>query len=236
MIISHKHKFIFIKSEKTAGTSVELFLAKFCGQSDIITPIEPQVAGHKPSNHKGIFNPIPEILEAAKNRKWRMVRRTVTNFVKRNKYYNHIPALAVKYRLGHEQWNSYYKFTIERNPYEKLPSHYFMRLQRGKVSSLEDYFRKGNYPVNYDKYMSYGAKALLVDRVIQFANLYEELKNVLTHLGIKIDRVELPKEKSDAKPKNIDYRSFVRQEGLEVRIKEIFNIEIELFDFKLNDD
>ncbi len=39
MIISHKHKFIFIKTRKTAGTSIEIFLSQFCGKNDILTPI-----------------------------------------------------------------------------------------------------------------------------------------------------------------------------------------------------
>jgi len=39
MIISHEHKFIFIKTNKTAGTSIEIALSKYCGSNDIITPI-----------------------------------------------------------------------------------------------------------------------------------------------------------------------------------------------------
>ena len=39
MIISHSHRYIFIKSEKTAGTSVEAALSKHCTDSDIVTPL-----------------------------------------------------------------------------------------------------------------------------------------------------------------------------------------------------
>ena len=39
MIVNHKYKFIFIKSFKTAGTSLEIALSKFCTKDDIITSI-----------------------------------------------------------------------------------------------------------------------------------------------------------------------------------------------------
>lgn len=38
MIVSHKYKFIFIKTAKTAGTSTEIALSRICGPDDIITP------------------------------------------------------------------------------------------------------------------------------------------------------------------------------------------------------
>ena len=39
MIISHKHKLIFVKTKKTAGTSFEIALSNFTNQASIITPI-----------------------------------------------------------------------------------------------------------------------------------------------------------------------------------------------------
>ena len=46
MIISHAHKFIYIKPTKVAGTSTQILLSKFCGENDVITPI-----GSKPQNY-----------------------------------------------------------------------------------------------------------------------------------------------------------------------------------------
>ena len=39
MIVSHKHRFVFPKSQKTGGTSLELALSRICGEDDIITPL-----------------------------------------------------------------------------------------------------------------------------------------------------------------------------------------------------
>ena len=51
MIVSHEHKFIFLKTKKTAGTSVELALTELCGPDDVITPLteidEAQRAGKR---------------------------------------------------------------------------------------------------------------------------------------------------------------------------------------------
>ena len=38
MIISYKYKFIFMKTRKTAGSSIQKALSTICGPDDIITP------------------------------------------------------------------------------------------------------------------------------------------------------------------------------------------------------
>ena len=45
MIVSHAHKFIFIKTKKTAGTAIEAALSELCGPDDVITPYRAESEG-----------------------------------------------------------------------------------------------------------------------------------------------------------------------------------------------
>ena len=100
MIISHRHRFIFLKPRKVAGTSVEVALAQHCGDEDIITPI-------------GAFNPKwDQDQYVHPGRKW-------------PGYGRHATLKRVRKRLGDELWDDYFKFAITRNPWDLVVSQYF---------------------------------------------------------------------------------------------------------------
>jgi hypothetical protein len=65
MILSHKHKFVFIKGEKVAGTSVEIALSQICAPDDVVTPISRRDERHRvgtagePRNYTSHLYPAP---------------------------------------------------------------------------------------------------------------------------------------------------------------------------------
>ena len=87
MIVSHKHKFIFIHLGRTGGRALTRALAEHCGEDDIITPVDG--VGR---NYSG--------------------------------YRRHATSAEIRARIGEDRFADYFKFTIERNPWDKILSRY----------------------------------------------------------------------------------------------------------------
>ena len=222
MIISHKYKFIFIKTRKTAGTSVEVYLESFCGKNDIITPIYPPFGNHKARNYKGFLNPIPEILLYG--------NLNLKKFLERNKFYNHIPAELVRRRIAKKTWSSYYKFTIERNPWDKVISQFYMLKDRGVVRDIDDYFSKGINCFNYPQYTDKTNRDIIVNKIIMYENLSDELGKILSVLNIpydgKLNVYEKRNHRKDRKP----YNEILTSEQIKY-IKKMYEWEIKQFNY-----
>lgn len=164
MILSWRHKFLFIKTIKTAGTSIEADLAGHVEDEAIVTPIEPPVPGHVPRNF----------------------RHPDGDFV------NHMRAAEVRDRIGVDAYNSLFKFCVEREPVAKCLSHFHM-LKRSPATaaqyadvSWDDYCRAGKFPISM---MLYGQPTgvrplLLLDRVLPYETLATDLPALLETLGI----------------------------------------------------
>lgn len=222
MVISHKYKFIFIKTQKTAGTSIEVFLSDLCADEDILTPIFPHVEPHVARNYRGLWNPLPELLEKGVSAK-----STLKDLFRQNKFYNHIPARKVRNRIPRSIWNSYYKFCVERNPWDKSISHFHRVNDRaGGGMSFEQYIAAGQFCLNYPKYTD-AAGTLLVDRVIRYESLMQELGEVFGQLGVPFEGSLGVRAKSEHRKDRRHYRDIYTEDQRRV-IEKAFAEEIEM--------
>ena len=197
MIVSHRYRFIFVKTMKTAGTSIELFLSQRCGELDIVTPILPHVDPHRPRNDNGFFN--------------------------------HMPASEIRRRLP-EVWSGYLKFCVERNPWDKTLSHYFMLKNSPSHGhrtdlTLDEYLEEGKYCLNYPIYMDETASAVIVDRVLRFESLAEELVTLFKGLGVPFSGDLGARAKSEWRSDRRPYRE-VFTPGQAARVAQIYEKEI----------
>ncbi len=228
MILSHKNRFIFIKTAKTAGTSIEVFLSEHCGPQDVVTPIVPPVEGHQPRNYEGFINPIPEILERP-GKFFSAVRHTMTSCTK---FYNHMPAREVKQRVPADVWNGYFKFCVERNPWDKVLSHYHMHAAReGGSLSFDEYLARGRFPINYFRYTDRSGRRLIVDRVVHYENLLAELGEVFSQRNIPFDGMLGVAAKSDYRADRQPYQEVFNDEQRRI-VEKAFAQEIDLHGYR----
>ena len=106
------------------------------------------------------------------------------NFLIFRKYYNHIPARIVRKRVSNKIWQNYFKFCIERNPWDKTLSHYYMYRHRAKGKlTIEQYFDINQFCINYPLYTDENQR-VLVDSILKYETLNQELSNIFEMLKI----------------------------------------------------
>jgi hypothetical protein len=207
MIVSFEHNYVFIKSRKTSGTSMEIALASSAGPHDVITPLatDDELARFElfPDALPRNFSDSPELEEKyrsavrSKNSK-AMSQMRKSELLDHFKLYNHASAKRAKKFLEDEFWNRSYKFTIERHPYEKAVSMAYFRLgDRQFDAVLDEVVDRGKYR-NYDLYADNGS--IVADFIIRYEKFAEDVKKVEDKLKDVEIVARYPSAKSGYRP------------------------------------
>ena len=218
-IISHRHKFIFVRPRKVAGTSVQIALSRWLAEDDVASHDFPMLTFDRRTDDDD-FGVAP-------------VRVTDESGAV---YGGHDLPEEIRKKVGEDVWAEYFKFTVVRNPWDLLVSYLhskfgpnywrdvwgrrrpidFVRnvpralrlfrlrreLVRGRKEEAveailrEDLFSDiGQIPQFY-----FSRGEAYADYVIRFENLQQGYDEVCRRLGLPPQ--DLPR------PKNTDYRDY----------------------------
>lgn len=192
MILSYRHKFLFIKSAKTAGTSIEIALSSICDPDDIITGISADDEALRAS--LGFLGPQNDILdESIRNHKGRIP--------KHNKFYNHMSFDEVEARLAHTL-DEFFVFSVERDPVDRFWSKFWFNGGFEKWDSPRQFIeqaRRGAVAKGWDLYHSKGR--CMADRIFFFEDLTGMMEELSERWGVSLALPEV-QAKSKTRPRD----------------------------------
>ncbi len=178
MIVSHKYRFIFLRTEKTGGTSLTSALQNILVDGDLQARLKrPSWAKYSPIHHGALKRDFPQFFGL----------------------HPHATARQVRNVIGPKIFDSYFKFAIERNPWDRQVSLYFHREWKRKnlspnfdrdmrsiIYRNSEYVRLKNWPIYTisDK--------IVADQILRYEELDEEIPILFSRLGINL-RQELPR-------------------------------------------
>jgi len=202
MLISHRKRFIYTKTVKTAGTSVESYFEPHCMRDGEWSFSHGRREYVSEAGIVGIRSGEPLEIQGSL-------------------WWNHMPARAIRSLIGEATWNDYFKFCVVRNPFDALVSAYRFfwaskqpprprgLLERftsraGRAAALADlragfehWLRTVQLPLDRNKYCIDGA--LCVDYVIRYEALVDGIHEVCRRLGIAFEPERLPHLKRSEK-------------------------------------
>jgi Sulfotransferase family len=228
MIISHKHKFIFLKTKKTAGTSIELALTKLCGDDDIITPLT-KIDENRRAGERGAQNWKLHGWWGSSRPLWK--RRLFKFTAQDYGFYNHMPAEAAKALLDNDQaWRGYFKFAFDRNPWDRQVSFYLHRYRREDTPPPFTEFVHNDRRARINNYEIYSIGGdVAVDFIGRYENLESDLRHALSQIGVTFDD-ELPRAKTTFRKDKRPYREFYDVDTRDI-VGEWYAREIKLLDY-----
>ncbi|MFD9038715.1 hypothetical protein [Streptomyces bottropensis] len=197
MLVMHDAGLIFVRTRKTAGTSVEIALSRHAGERDIITSMSPRdealraaEGGRAPQHHllPG-HTPGPEPVPPGRGPGVR--------------YYNHMPASEIRDTIGAGTWGRYLTVCLERSPFEKVVSLYFHRHRTDPRIPIEAFIESGEFrdALNWPLYTD--GSGVMVDVIVRHEHLQAGLDALCARVGMPA--LVLPQAKAQFRPPGSDY-------------------------------
>jgi hypothetical protein len=222
MLISHSHRFIYLKTIKTAGTSIEIYFERYC--------VDPSIYPGERHETGTLVSPGGVI-----------GCRGVD--VAGETWYNHMPGCRVRELVGSALWDGYYRFCAIRNPFDKAVSHFWFSMPEETRRNLAaadftvvraafgDWVRGRLLPV--DRYIYSIAGVVAVNDFIRHESLPADMQRVCGAVGVAWEPERLGRFKSDARVRGEHFSQYYDPE-IEGVIRDAYGWELEHFGYGLS--
>ena len=225
-IVSHTHKFIFIRPRKVAGISVQISLSRWLGEDDIVGYDFAPIVFNRHTDDEYFSTGLMRNTD----------RAGIT-------YRAHEQPDMIREKVGETVWTGYFKFTVARNPWDLVVSYLhskfgpnywhdvwmkrrpvafvcnvpralrLFRLRREvargrRKEGLEAILQEGlfSYHIGQIPRFYFSRGEAYADYVIRFENLQQDYDEVCRRLGLPPQI--LPMINTRPRPKHTDYRDY----------------------------
>ncbi len=146
-------------------------------------------------------------------------------------------------------FNKYYKFTVVRNPWDRIVSAYFFLKAGGfntndkewfnrnlaKYESFEDFVSNWVQPGNIDRYIHFRPQyklisacgMIMVDKVYKIENMNQVIEDLNKKLGTSLK----PTHQNKTQQRDNDYKQYYNDKTRAI-IEKVYRKDIELFNYK----
>jgi hypothetical protein len=225
MIICQEHRLVFVKTKKTAGTSIEIALGRLLKVGDFASPLYQDEEKLRPGKEA-------------------IVKKSVARLRERSNYTVRArnPHLGFKVAKDFltDEIEGCFSFAVERNPWDKaLSAFYFWMSRRGNAvkdphSMFENFCLSEALSFFSNEAMYCEDNGLIVDLVLQYDTLGTEFQRLMTDAGIPETNLDGINAKGSVKPmiKNMaDFYGDQYDLPAAKAVQSIFASEIELFGY-----
>ena len=236
MLISHLHKFIYIKTSKAAGTSIESYFEKFC-----MPPGEWENLQYQDEYRDVYTSDTGMIWSRGKNLRFGI---DIDRPVNPNNW-NRMSAAEIKNRLPDNQWNEYFKFCAVRNPWDKIISNFYWEKHNFNKPILDLDLERQEFTEwmssralrtgihRTDDYLCTINNEFCLDDVVRYESLDLDMARICAKIGVPWQPELLPKFKSGIRPANASVENMHSATTARL-VAELYALEIEIFKYTLH--
>ena len=185
MIIDFEAGWLFVKTGKVGGTSVEIALSRLTSENSIITPNMPEEEelrrslGYKMAS--GYQVPLRRYTLG------QIIRRLIRGTRPKDTFWDHIGVEEIRDRIGVSAFDDLFKVSIVRNPFDEAVSRwrwYGERFGQDKVGSFEKFIL--NQPeilVSNSRRTSIAGKNAM-DSMVRYEHMSKDFKEIQKRLSL----------------------------------------------------